>query len=157
MDKNTLSALVEKSLEENQLSDCFLIDIKINNSKIEVYLDSDEQVTYAKCRKVSRYLEEVLDEKKWFGEKYTLDVSSAGVGRPLQFSRQYTKNIGRNIELQTTDGEKYKGKLSDATEKEIVIEWEEKVKEGKKKKIVQNRKSFQYDEIKEAKIKISFN
>jgi ribosome maturation factor RimP len=157
VDKNTLSALVEKSLEENQLSDCFLIDIKINNNKIEVYLDSDEQVTYAKCRKVSRYLEEVLDEKKWFGEKYTLDVSSAGVRRPLQFPRQYIKNIGRNIELQITDGGKYKGKLTGANEEEIIIEWEEKVKEGKKKKIVQNRKSFQYNEIKEAKIKISFN
>ena len=156
MDIGTLSNLVNKSLEENHLDDYFLIDIKIINKKIEIYLDSDDQVTFETCRKISRQLEEVLDEKKWFGESYVLEVSSAGIGKPLKIPRQFKKNVGRNIVLKI-DGEKFSGVLTQADNEGVKIEWEEKVKEGKKNKIISKEKNFQYSEILEAKIKISFN
>ena len=157
MDIETISKLVNKYLEENKLDDYFLIDVKINNKKIEVFIDSDGQVSFETCRKVSRHLEEVLDESKWFGESYILEVSSAGVGKPLRFPRQYVKNLGRKITIKSIDGEKFSGILTLADEKAIEIEWEEKVKEGKKKKVIKMKKTFLYPDLKEAKINISFN
>ena len=156
MDIEKIAQLVNNSLATNELADCFLIEVKINGNRIEVYLDSDEQVTFDKCRKVSRDLEEVLDEEKWFGDKYTLDVSSAGVGRPLKFPRQFEKNIGRLISLKYGEGNKLTGSLVNAGDTGIEVEWTETVKEGKKKKKINKITGITYDEISEAKIKVSF-
>ncbi len=156
MDVKKLTQLVDKSLAKNELNDCFLIEVKVHGNRIEVFLDSDDQVTFTKCRKVSRDLEEVLDEEKWFGEKYTLDVSSAGVGRPLTFPRQYAKNIGRTIAIKTEGGQKLSGTLVKAGESEIEIEWTEVVKVGKKKNKIQKITGVKYGDIKEARIKVSF-
>lgn len=156
MDVDKIAQLVNESLTSHELDDCFLIEVKINGNRVEVYLDSDDQVTFAKCRKVSRDLEEILDSKKWFGEKYTLDVSSAGVGRPLMFPRQYLKNIGRTISVKDVDGKKYNGKMVSADDKGIEIEWMEVIKEGKKKKKINKKTGVTYDQISEARIKVSF-
>ena len=90
------------------------------------------------------------------GEKYTLEVSSAGVGKPLKFARQYVKNIGRTIEVKKFDGDKIKGELSQANEDEIGVVFDETIKEGKKKKKVKTEVVIPMNEIKEAKIKVSF-
>lgn len=153
----TISRLVDQYLSDNELSDMFLVEVRTHNSKIEVFLDSDEQVTFAKCRKLSRHLEEIFDEEKWYGEKYTLEVSSAGVGRPLRMPRQFMKNLGRDIEIIKTDEAKLKGTLQAADEEKIHITWQEKVKEGKKKVKVDKEEFIDYKDIDKAKIKVSFN
>jgi ribosome maturation factor RimP len=65
-----------------------------------------------------------------------LEVSSPGVDEPLSMPRQYVKNIGRHVELETLDGRKLEGKLLAADESSIQLE-EEKGK-GKKKEIIQH-------------------
>lgn len=154
--EDKIEKLVHDALKELAYDDCFLVDLKINNTRVEVYLDSDSSITFERCRKVSRYVEAVLDEEQWLGEKYTLDVSSAGVGRPLKFARQYVKNIDRKIEVKLLGGEKVKGKLTAADEDQITVTYEEKVKEGNKKvkKII--AREIALPEISEARIKISF-
>lgn len=151
-----ISELVEKAIVELEYSDCFLVDLKVNNSKIEIYLDSDSSITFERCRKVSRQIEAVLDEEQWFGEKYTLDVSSAGIGRPLKYLRQYVKNIGRIAEVKTVNNEKVRGSLSYVDEEKITITFEEKRKEGKKNVKVTVNKDIPMAEIIETRIKISF-
>ena len=157
MDKDTIRQMVNDYLKDSEMDDCFLVELSINGNKIEIFLDSDESVSFAKCRVLSRHLEETFDEKQWFGEKYTLEVSSAGVGRPLIYPRQYIKNIGRQIIFSDIEDNKYNGKLESASKESVNVEWEEKIKEGKKKKIVLLNKSLNYSEIKEAKIKATFN
>lgn len=155
MEDRRLVKLLDSCLKDNNLEDCFLIEMKTDNNKIEIFLDSDDSVTFTKCRVISRCLETILDEKKWFGEKYTLEVSSAGVGRPLQYPRQYRKNIGRLIQVKYDD-QKIRGPLTFADDKEIKVEVEEIIKEGKKKKKITNTIVISYDNIREAKIKASF-
>lgn len=46
MSIDTLNELVNKGLEALLLTDTYLVDVKVHNKKIEVYLDSDEQVTF---------------------------------------------------------------------------------------------------------------
>jgi ribosome maturation factor RimP len=153
--KDHIAILVDKGLEELGFQDCFLIDTNISNKKIEVFLDSDEQVTFKKCQKLSRYLEAILDENKWFGESYILEVSSAGVGTPLKYARQYIKNIGRKIEVKSEEGT-FKGVLAEANDQGIKITWTEREKQGKKKVNVDKEKILRMEDILKAKIKISF-
>ena len=158
MIEKKLEKLIDQAIKELEYDDCFLVDLKVNNNKVEVFLDSDDSITFLKCRKVSRFLEEVIDEEEWLGIKYTLDVSSAGVTKPLKMTRQYVKNIGRDIEVKIYGEEKVKvlGELMTASDESISVYYEEIVKEGKKKKTLEITREILRSEIKEAKIKISF-
>ncbi len=156
MDKETLGSFISDYLTNNGLEDCFLIDININSPKIEIFIDSDQDVTFAKCKQISRHLEERFDKEGWFGINYVLEVSSAGVGRPLLFPRQYKKNVGREIEIKMNDNKTLKGKLLYADDKNISISWEEKIKTGSKKETIVREETIDYLNIEQAKIKISF-
>lgn len=155
-----LTALLEQKFQEEEFSHLFLIELKqLTNDVIQVFLDSDNSVTYEHCVKISRYLEEQIEEGGWLGEKYTLDVSSAGVGTPLKFKRQYIKNIGRNVSIEVADDHKHiKGVLAEVKEDSVVVEYEEKVKiEGRKKKeLMTIQKEVSFDNIKKTVITISF-
>jgi ribosome maturation factor RimP len=150
-----IRSLVENYFEEENLQDCFYVSDRVTGNKIEVFIDSDTGISFLLCRKVSRVIEAVIDETQEFGEKYTLDVSSPGVGSPLTSVRQYKKNVGRNIKVKHND-QKTEGKLVAATEEGITVFYIEVVKEGKKKKKLEINKEIMYSDIREASIKISF-
>lgn len=152
-----ITSLLETKFEEEFFNDCFLVEINQNNSKLEIFVDSDSNITFEKCRKISRYLEQHIDENGWLGEKYTLEVSSPGITRPLLFKRQYAKNIGRKLEVKLKDEGKQKGVLVNVTDEAIHLEEKVRVKEGKKKvnKILTHE--IAYENIEKAIVKISFN
>ncbi|MFK7806833.1 MAG: ribosome assembly cofactor RimP [Saprospiraceae bacterium] len=148
--------LVEKFKEE-EFGDCFLVAIEKNKgNKLEIFIDSDSGMTFQKCQRISRYLEQFIDEEKWLGEKYTLEVSSPGITRPLKFERQYRKNIGRAMIVKRNDGSKEEGTLKVVTETEITLEEKRRIKEGKKKKTQIVETTIPFDDIREAKVKIVF-
>ncbi|WP_116108528.1 ribosome maturation factor RimP [Lewinella sp. IMCC34191] len=152
-----ITNLLETYFEtEEEFRDCFVVDVHHANKKLEVFVDSDSGMTFAKCQRISRYLESYLDEQKPLGEEYVLDVSSPGVDRPLKFYRQYLKNVGRTLEVTTTDGDTFTGELKQATPTEIVLEAKQRIKEGKRKKTVVEDISIANDAIKKSIVKISF-
>jgi ribosome maturation factor RimP len=126
-------SLLNQKFEEEEFSDCFLVEINHNNSKVEVFVDSDSFINFEKCRSISRHLEKEIDENGWLGERYTLEVSSAGTSRGLVFKRQYVKNIGRKLEVRLKDGGKQTGTLVKVTEENIFLEENVRIKEGNKK------------------------
>lgn len=134
MHNSDLVTLIEKGLSELEFTDTYLIDTKVNSNKIEIFLDCDTGIDFLKCQKLSRWLEAIFDENKVFGESYTLEVSSPGVGSPLKLLRQYPKNIGRIIDIKYGDGLNVKGLLKDVQDNTIYVEHEVKFKEGKKNK-----------------------
>lgn len=152
-----LNSLLAAKFQEEEFKDCFLVDFELPSpTRLEVFIDSDSGVTFEKCRKISRYLEAVIEEENWFGEKYTLDVSSPGLTRPLKLKRQYVKNIGRKLDVTLKDGEKKKGQLIKVEDEAITLEETLRVKEGKKKvrKVVQSEIPF--ETIKKSLVVISF-
>jgi ribosome maturation factor RimP len=157
MHNSEIEKLIEKALIELEFSDTYLVDLKIKNNKIEIFLDSDEGVNFLKCQKLSRWLEAIFDEKKTFGEIYILEVSSAGVGSPLKMLKQYPKNIGRIIDIKYEGNKNAKGILKKVEGNLISVEYEIKVKEGKKNKKVIVTDVIKFEDIIESKIKISFN
>ncbi|HHS95283.1 MAG TPA: ribosome maturation factor, partial [Phaeodactylibacter sp.] len=105
--------LLSEKFKEEAFCDCFLVAVELSKgNKLEVFVDSDSGITFTKCQRLSRYLEKFIDEEQWFGDKYTLEVSSPGIGRPLKFVRQYHKNLQRRVEVKKKDGSKEKGILT---------------------------------------------
>ena len=80
--------IVEKYFELADRNDCFVVELVMKTKKLEIYIDSDDAIDFGICRKVSRVVEEFLDEGKQMGEDYTLEVSSPGLSRPLRLPRQ---------------------------------------------------------------------
>ncbi|HEX5625374.1 MAG TPA: ribosome maturation factor RimP [Saprospiraceae bacterium] len=146
--------LLAQKFQEEGFQDCFLVSIGQHKKTIQVFVDADSGITFEKCQKISRFLEAVFDETKWFGEDYVLEVSSPGISRPLVFPRQYVKNTGRELQLQLTDGSELKGTILGADEKEVRLSRIETRKEGKKKISEVIETEIPYPSIKEAKIVI---
>lgn len=127
MIEKLLSEVLEQRFREEDLNDCFLVDVVAKkNDRIEVYIESDATLTIDTCKKVSRYLEKQIEEHKWLGEKYTLDVSSPGVDNPLKLVRQYKKNVGRTIRIEDNDDVVIEGKLVYADDTKISVEPDKK-------------------------------
>jgi ribosome maturation factor RimP len=147
--EKTIERLLEERFTEEDLNDCFLVDIlRSKGDKVEVFVDSDSSLTLAKCRIISRYLEKQIEEKGLLKEKYTLEVSSPGLDRPLKLHRQYVKNIGRKIRITDLNEQRIEGVLTNVTDEAILIT--SKMKKEEKQHLLK------YEQIKEAKILASF-
>ena len=151
--KEQITQLIEPEIVG---TDIFLVDVKVGEgNKIHVIADADGGLSIDKCVKVSRAVEFNLDREV---EDFELQVTSPGLSNPLQVTRQYIKNVGRGLKVRTADGEEFDGELTQADEQGIVLEKEVKRKiEGtKKKEKVKEQYKLNYDQIKEAKVMISF-
>jgi len=153
IDKKTIQGIIEKEIEN---SDLYLVETKVSaDNTISVMIDSFAGVPIIKCIELSRAIDGQLDREV---EDFELSVSSAGIGQTFQVIQQYHKNVGKDVEVLTNEGNKVIGKLIVVGENEIEIEVEKLVKvEGKKKKqLVSETLSFNFDQIKSTKDIITF-
>jgi len=156
--KEKISNIVEDYFKEFNETDKFLVDVKITpQNKIMVFLDGDKGITVSDCAEISRYIENFFDRSR---EDFELEVSSAGIGKPLIKIRQYQKNIGRNLVVRTVDEKKITGKLTRVEENGIELQTPGKQQSGKSPKDDGKGDKINFinfKEIKEAKIKVDFN
>lgn len=153
MFKDKVSALLDKALEANK--SLFLIHFAVDESnRIRVVLDGDNEVSLSDCMAVSRAIEHNLDREE---EDFSLEVTSAGATTPLEFSRQYKKNIGRKLEIKTSDVI-FEGTLMAVAEESITLEWKAREPKpiGKGKHTVQKKEEILFSDIKEAKVVLKF-
>ncbi|MFL5751958.1 MAG: ribosome assembly cofactor RimP [Bacteroidia bacterium] len=151
--ESTISKLVEESIAG---SNKFIVEIKIKPvNKIEVLIDSLDKIAISDCVELSRHIEANLDREK---DDFQLIVSSAGIDQPFRVHAQYTKNLGRNVEVTTTSGEKMTGKLLEENEEEITIESTrtERKEKGKGKQTITEKLKLPLNQIKETKLILSF-
>ena len=143
-----IKEIIESILEGSEL---FLVDLTVSTEgTIEVYIDSLQGVNVGTCRQVCKKLEAQLDRET---EDFALTVSSAGIGYPFKVSKQYEKNLNKEVEVKLQAGGKIQGILKSYSDAGIVLECEEKViLEGQKKKsIVKIDKDIPFTNIKEVK------
>ena len=144
------------SLALEQYPNIFLVDLKISNDKsINVILDGDKEVNIKDCINISRAIEFDLDRDE---EDFSLEVASAGVGSPLKLPRQYRKNLGRKLEVISSDGLKFMGELTYVNEDAIELQWKQREPKpiGKGKVTVTKNKILTFDEISQTKVIIKF-
>lgn len=147
IDKEQLKQTVLKAIEG---SDAFLVDIQIKpGNEIVVEIDSNNGVDIDLCADITRKIEAAFDRDK---EDYSLEVGSAGVTAPFKVVEQYTKNIGKEVEVLTKDGRKIHGVLAsvDGDTSSFTVEVPTKVKEpgAKRPTIQQVPEHFKMDDCK---------
>ena len=136
--------------------DIFLVDVLVTGGyrsrKIQIYLDGDQGVGIDECSEISRKLSALLDEKDFIKDKFTLEVSSPGLDRPLKLKRQYIKNTGKKIKVTNLENKVLKGILLSVGEEEIVIKAEKSKKAGKETEEIK----IPFKEIKKTIVMVTF-
>jgi len=132
----------------------FLVEIRIKpTNDFKVFIDADEGVNLAVLIEYNRKLYKFIEENSLYPDgDFSLEVSSPGLDEPLKLNRQYKKNIGRFVDVLLNDATKKEGKLIEATEDGIIIEYEQG--KGKKKELKQE--TILFTDIKHTKIQIKF-
>lgn len=148
----------------------YIVDVQVvgrqgGRIKVTILLDSDTGITIDECADISRRLGEQMDELNVFGESpFTLEVSSPGVDYPLTFSRQYVRNIGRQLVVTLADGSTHRGTLESVDEAQILLDIvPEKKSKTKQKKdaeaglvVLSGPTPLSFDQIRKANVEISF-
>jgi len=146
--KETIQPMVEDIFTG---TDRFLVDVVIQPAnRIYIYFDSDTSITISDCQEISRAIENNLNRDY---EDYDLTVSSSGIDRPLKMLRQYKKNIGKELDVVTTDGKTIAGILVNV--EDDIVELDHPVKKPKKE-IKRENTRLPISEIKTAKLIVKF-
>ncbi|MDO4228875.1 MAG: ribosome assembly cofactor RimP [Capnocytophaga sp.] len=152
--REKVNSLISNILLENP--SLFLIDLTIsNNNAIRIVIDGDKGVGIEDCITISRAIEHNLDREE---VDFSIEVTSFGATEPFKMERQYLKNVGRNVEILTTDGKKHEGLLKGIADEKVILETEirEPKPIGKGKITVKKELLFALNDIKETKVIIKF-
>jgi len=118
-----LSADVERAVT-TQLPDVEIVDVQLAPGELmRVLIDHPRGVDHELCSTVTAILRPYLD-------RYSIEVSSPGIPRPLVKPAHYVRNIGRAIQVKTVeplDGRRtFTGVLRDADEERIALAVEDR-------------------------------
>jgi ribosome maturation factor RimP len=131
--EETIQGWLNEKFTEESFRACYVVDLRFQGHKLEIFLDSDDRLDLDMCSQISRWLGHQIETHQLIEHSYTLEVSSAGLDRPLQWPRQYVKNIGRDVQVDLVGGGRKEGKLMEVVDDSILLSSEEIEKLGKKK------------------------
>jgi ribosome maturation factor RimP len=112
-----------------------LVEVEVRGSRgsrvVRVIADADDGLDLDLIAEFSRDIGDLLEEEDVVDGRYTLEVSSPGVDRPLRTLRQFRRNVGRDVRVVRTReaidrGEKGEvtGQLTAAAEDGLVLDVE---------------------------------
>jgi ribosome maturation factor RimP len=146
--------VIQRLAEEKLTDTMFIVDITVGpGNAISVVIDSDLGLSIDKCIEMSRHIEHQFDREV---EDFSLEVSSPGLTHPFKVLRQYQKNIGKEVEVVTSKGDKMTGILKSASENAFCLETTSNVKIDGKKTVEIKTAEFSFQEIKSVKPVITF-
>lgn len=129
-------------------SDKYLVNMKITpDNRIYVDIDGDNGINIDDCILLSRTIENTLNRDE---EDFELNVSSAGADAPLKMPRQYRRHVGRNLSVETFDGNTYEGSLTQVDDETFVLQTKGT------KKIAPQVLTFNFADVKSAKVVLKF-
>lgn len=134
MAKESVVARIRESIRETVAAEgCELVHVEYlpegMGSMVRLYIDKENGVNLDDCQRVSRKVGILLDVEDLISHKYTLEVSSPGLERPLFEERDYERFTGREIRLVTRtkieNRHKFKGLLKGIASGTIELECDE--------------------------------
>ncbi len=145
--------LIEQSVARNP--DLFILDLNIGPERnVSLIIDGYRPVPLSECMRISREVESAMEAED---EDFALTVGTFDVSQWFTDRRQFPKNIGRQLQVQTPEGT-HEGQLVEIDDAGIVLE--QKVREpkpvGKGKHTVIKRLEIPYEQISKAKVKLQF-
>jgi ribosome maturation factor RimP len=104
---------------QERLPDVDVLAVEMTGpERMTVYIDHPEGVDHALCERVTGVLRGYLD-------RFTLNVSSPGLERPLRTREHFADAVGRRVSVRTSveiDGRKrFRGQVVDASKREATI------------------------------------
>ena len=82
-----------------------LVDVEYvkegGNFYLRAYVDKPGGITVEDCETVSREFSDKLDEADFIDEAYIMEVSSPGLGRPLNKEKDFSRSMGEEVEIRT--------------------------------------------------------
>ena len=91
---------------------------EVSGSTLRLFIDHPEGVTLALCERVSGHLNDYRD-------RYSLEVSSPGLDRPLTKPQHYSRFLGRHARVRLRDARdghrSVTGELVGASDQEVTI------------------------------------
>jgi ribosome maturation factor RimP len=146
-----ITELVEECIAD---SDRFIVSVRVlPGNGIRVSVDRLSGMTVQDCVRISRHIEGNLDRET---EDFSLEVGSPGLTEPLTHPLQYRKNMGRELKVDTVDGQSVKGEVISADDVQVTI-LPRPAKKLKKNEDPPSPVSLPFPQIKQAKTVISFN
>lgn len=127
MQKHYLQDLIEPVVTQKGYELVRVLTIGQANPTLQVMIDTldGRDVTVDDCAVVSRALSDVLDEKDPIENRYSLEVSSPGLDRPLTKLEHFKRFQGYEIKLETEDRvenrKRFKGKIKEVSEQNVVL------------------------------------
>ncbi|MBL7897752.1 MAG: ribosome assembly cofactor RimP [Crocinitomicaceae bacterium] len=151
-----IQELAEERIAEHDPS-IYIVEIHVgagNNILVEIDKENG-YVSIEDCVAISRNIEHNLDRE---AEDFSLEVSSAGIDKPLRVYKQFVKNTGRQVKVKLAEKGSLEGTLVSADKEGIVVETKEKktVEGRRKKEWVTSQNPLKYKDIKETKLIITF-
>ena len=132
MQKHYLQDMIEPEVEKLEFELVRVMTIGQANPTLQIMIDipdNSRDITVDDCAIVSRVLSDMLDEKDPIKDKYTLEVSSPGLDRPLTKLKHFVRYIGYDVKLETENKvenrKRFKGKISDINEQNVIINMED--------------------------------
>ncbi|MEM7357729.1 MAG: ribosome maturation factor RimP [Pseudomonadota bacterium] len=97
-----------------------------DTSIVRIYIDAPDGVTVDDCAKASRQFSAILDVEDPIANRYTLEVSSPGMDRPLAKPQHFQSVVGQDVKIKMTTlingRRRFTGELVEATEEFAVVE-----------------------------------
>ena len=103
MNKHPLNDLLEPVVEKQGYELIRVLTIGAKNPTLQVMIDRKDgkEVTVDDCATVSRALSAVLDEADPIENRYSLEVSSPGIDRPLTKPAHFSRFAGYEAKIET--------------------------------------------------------
>ena len=93
---------------------------------LRVYIDGPNGVTVDDCAKVSDQVSAILDVEDPIPNKFTLEVSSPGLDRPLCKVSHFEAVLGQRVKLQTSvdilGRRRFAGTLTEVTDQVVTLD-----------------------------------
>lgn len=108
-----------------------LVDMELKGAPgrrfLRIIVDTESGIQVGQCSELSRLLSDLLDTENPIDGRYTLEVTSPGIDRPLRTERDFRRNLGRLIAVEYQAPEspercQVNGKIIAVTENSITVE-----------------------------------
>jgi len=132
MQKHYLQDLIEPAVEKEGFELVRVMTIGQANPTLQVMIDTldGSDITVDDCANVSKVLSDILDEKDPIESRYSLEVSSPGLDRPLTKLKHFERWKGYEAKVETDekveDRKRFKGKISEIVDGNIIVTTDDK-------------------------------
>ena len=97
-----------------------------DTSIVRVYIDKADGVNVDDCAKASRQFSAIMDVEDPISNRYTLEVSSPGMDRPLAKPLHFKSVVGQDVKIKmntlVNGRRRFSGELIEANEEFVVVE-----------------------------------